>query len=382
MPNTPIDLADIPIIDHHAHALIKADVPLTMDDYRNFFTESPDPVMAARYVPDSIMWQWGMRELAALLKCEPTSEAVFAARSQKPLTEFANTVWTQTNSELLIIDYYGYDVDRNYTPEDLRTFFNQKIERVLRLETFAQDLILRHDTFTQFIDAYRSGVERARDNGHVGLKSIIAYRTGLNIDPVTRDEAARAFGLVKDEAHRSGTCRLATKPLNDYIVLTALEIADKQGLPVQFHTGLGDTDLDMRTANPLCLRYVLEHESYRNVPFVLLHASYPFVRELGYLAAMYPHVFMDISLAIPFITTLIPHMIHEALGLTPISKIMYSSDAFSIPEIYYLANRWGRAGLERVLGEIVDAGALTVDEALRAGRMILNENARRVYGLA
>jgi len=33
-------------------------------------------------------------------------------------------------------------------------------------------------------------------------------------------------------------------------------------------------------------------------------------------------------------------MIHEALGLTPLTKILYSSDAFSIPEIFWLANRW------------------------------------------
>ena len=174
---------------------------------------------------------------------------------------------------------------------------------------------------------------------------------------------------------------MANKPLNDFLVLTALEIANRQELPIQFHTGFGDTDVDMIKANPLYMRPLLQSDKFRNVPFVLLHAAYPYVRQLGYLAAMYPNVYMDISLAIPFITTEIPRMIHEALALTPLTKVLYSSDAFSIPEIFWLANRWGRAALERVLGEIVDVGALTEAQARRAGEQILYANAKRVYGL-
>ena len=215
----------------------------------------------------------------------------------------------------------------------------------------------------------------------MGLKSIIAYRTGLDIEWTTRDEATRAFGLVKDQADREGRLRLASKPLCDYLVLAALEVANRQEMPFQFHTGFGDTDLNMLKANPLHMRPLLESDQFRQVPFVLLHAAYPYVRELGYLAAMYPNVYMDISLAIPFITTAIPHMIHETLALTPITKVLYSSDAFSIPEIFWLANRWGRAALERVLGEIVGAGALTEAQARRAGEQILSGNARRIYQL-
>ena len=50
---------------------------------------------------------------------------------------------------------------------------------VLRLETLAQELIVRHETFDAVLDAYSAVVERARADGFVGLKSIIAYRTGL-----------------------------------------------------------------------------------------------------------------------------------------------------------------------------------------------------------
>lgn len=376
-----IDLSDVPIIDHHAHALKKVSAPLTMAEYQGYFSESPDPIIKARYVPDSIIWLWGIRELASYFGCEPTPDAVLAARNALPIKDLADGMWADQNSETLLIDY-GFRGAENYTPEEQRDLFNQKVEMLLRLETFAQDLIIQYPTFSQMLDAYVAGVEGARDAGHVGLKSISAYRVGLDIDWTSREDAVRAFGEVKDQADRAGKIRLANKPLNDYLVLTALQIANRQELPIQFHTGFGDTDVDLIKANPLYLRPLLQSDQFRDVPFVLLHAAYPYVRELGYLAAMYPNVYMDISLAIPFITTEIPRMIHEALGLTPLTKIMYSSDAFSIPEIFWLANRWGRAALEQVLGEIVQVGALTESQARRAGEQILNGNAKRVYGLA
>jgi predicted TIM-barrel fold metal-dependent hydrolase len=263
----------------------------------------------------------------------------------------------------------------------MREVFNQRVEMLLRLETFAQQLIVEQPTFSRFLDAFVAGVEGARASGHIGLKSIIAYRTGLDIGWPTRDDAARAFGLVKDEAERAGSVRLADKALCDFLLVTALDIANRDALPVQFHTGFGDTDLDMFKANPFHLRPLLESDRFRNVPFVLLHAAYPYVRELGYLAAMYRNVYMDISLAIPFITIQIPDMVRQALALTPLNKILYASDAFSIPEIYWLANRWGRAALETVLSELVTANVLSGAQAYTAGRQILRENARTIYGL-
>jgi len=375
-----IDLADAPIIDHHAHALIKAQ-PQTVAQLQTFFSESPDPVIKAQYVPDTIMWLWGIRELAGYFKCDPTPEAVLAARSAIPLADLANQMWQDQNSEALFIDY-GFGAAINYSVAELRPMIQQKITMLLRLETFAQELIVQHATFRQVEDAYIAGVEAARDNGHIGLKSIIAYRTGLDIQWVTRDEAMRAFGPVKDRADAEGKLRLADKTLCDYLVLKALEVAQKQELPIQFHTGFGDTDVDMIKANPLHIRPLLQSGKFDKVKFVLLHSAYPYTRNLGYLAAMYPNVFMDISLAIPFITTEIPRMMHEIFGLTPFTKVLYSSDAFSIPEIFWLANKWGRAALEQVLTEYVDRDVLTQQQALKAGRQVLGDNARAVYNYA
>ncbi len=373
-----IDLSAAPIIDHHAHALIKAQ-PQTVEQYRGFFSESPDPVIKSKYVPDSLMWLWGIRDLSGYFGCEPTAEAVLAARNALPLADLANRMWKDQNSGALFIDY-GFGADINYSVEDMSRMVTQPIEKLLRLEWYAQTLILQYPTFRQVEEAFVAAVESARQTGHIGLKSIIAYRTGLDIAFVSRDEAMRAFGPVKDQADRQGQIRLANKALCDYLVVLALVICQRQELPIQFHTGFGDTDVDLIKANPLYMRALFQSGRFDKVPFVLLHSAYPYARELGYLAAMYPNIFMDISLAIPFITTEIPRMLHEIWGLTPFTKVLYSSDAFSIPEIFWLANKWGRAAIEKTLGELVEAGALSAAQAGRAGQQVLGGNARAVYG--
>ena len=48
--------------------------------------------------------------------------------------------------------------------------------------------------------------------------------------------------------------RLSSKPVIDYFVVRALRFAAPRAWPLQFHTGYGDPDLDLRLANPLHLR--------------------------------------------------------------------------------------------------------------------------------
>lgn len=375
-----LDLSTIPILDHHCHALLRNGGPFTALEFQRFFTESSDITMRTRHVPNTVFYRWAIKELAAFLGCAPNAEAVLTARAAIAPADLAQRLFHDASITTLLLDY-GFQSSENYSYQELRTYLPCRIEPILRLETLAQALIVQHETFDQMVDAYVTTVENARATGHVALKSIAAYRTGLNIQPAARDEAETIFNQLKAAAQRTGTVRLAHKPLNDYLVLTALGIAEQQALPVQFHTGFGDNDLDMLLANPFHMRYLFECGKYNAVPFVLLHAGYPYVRELGYLAAIYPNVWMDVGLAIPHVSSAIPAVWRQALGLTPTSKILFSTDAYSIPEIYWLAARWGRWGLAQVLQELIDLGAFTPDEALDAATQMLYGNAAQLYGI-
>lgn len=373
-----LDLSGIPILDQHCHALLRPGDPLTATAYQRFFSESGDGEMHARHAPTTIFFRWALKELAQCLGCAPDVEAVLAARAAIGPDELTRRMLSDAGLEMLLVDH-GYQTDVSYTHSELVARLPCRLATILRLETLAQDLIVRHDTFDQAIDDFVATVEGARAAGHVGLKSVVAYRTGLGVRETTRGEAAGAFGPVKERAKREGRLRLADKALNDYLVLRALEIADRQELPVQFHTGFGDGDLELLTANPLYLRPLIER--HRRVPFVLLHASYPYTRELGYLAAIHPNVHADLGLAMPFAAASIPAVLRDALALAPTSKLLFSTDAYSVPDIFWIAARWGRWGLGVVLGEMAELGALTADEALDVARHILGGNAARLYGL-
>ena len=374
-----IDLTSIPILDHHCHTFLRHSAPYGAREFQRFFSEGGDEGVIANHTPNSVFFRWALKEIAQFLGCEPTTEAVLTARSEIPLNELGAGMLRDANIPLLLIDYGLGGADR-MSVDEMRTLLPMcRIEPILRLETMAQDLILKHETFDQVVEAFVATVEGARSAGHVGLKSIIAYRTGLAIRETSKSEAAEVFGPVKERARREGAVRLADKPLNDYLLLLALEVAEKQALPLQFHTGLGDNDLDMLYANPLHMRPLFESNRYKHVPFVLLHASYPYVRELGYLASLYSNVWMDMGLAIPFATLDIPAVWRQALSLTPISKILFSTDAYSLPEIYWLAARWGRWGLAKVLEGLITIGAFTHDEVLDAANQILHGNAEKLY---
>jgi uncharacterized protein len=375
-----LDLSSLPVLDHHCHSLLRRQTPFSQVEFQSFFSEGGDETVRARHVPNTIYFRWAIKELARFLGCDPTTEAVLAARAAVPPHAWAGRLFRDANIPILLVDY-GFQSGDTLTHDELRAHLPCRIHPILRLETMAQDLIVQHESFDRMVEAYVAAVEGARAAGYVGLKSVIAYRTGLAIDPPDRGEPARVFAAVKARSRLDGFVRLADKPLNDHLVLLALAVAEQQQLPVQFHTGFGDADLDLLWANPLHMRSLFESGRYRRVPFVLLHAGYPYVRELGYLASLYANVYADVGLAIPFVTVDIPALWSQLLGLTATSKVLFSTDAYSIPDIYWLAARWGRWGLARALEGATACGALTEAEALDSAQAILSGNAARLYGV-
>ena len=160
-----------------------------------------------------------------------------------------------------------------------------------------------------------------------------------------------------------------------------MQWANDEQFPFQFHTGFGDPSVFLRTGNPIMLRPVFENRAFSDVPIVLLHAGWPYVRESSYLASVYSNVFVDCGLAIPFAASDYETIWRELLSLAPTSKILWSSDGFSIPEHCWFAAVQGRKSLATALEKLVDLGAIGDDDVLPIGEAILNGNATRLYGL-
>jgi predicted TIM-barrel fold metal-dependent hydrolase len=109
--------------------------------------------------------------------------------------------------------------------------------------------------------------------------------------------------------------------------------------------------------------------------------GYPYVRESGFLASLYPDVWVDISLVVPLLCPLVPHLLQELLALTPATKILYGSDGHSQPEMFWLVAQYSRWALTKVLGGWIKDGMLGDREALDIAERICFRNALEVYRL-
>jgi len=268
-----------------------------------------------------------MRELADLFGCKPTEDTVHAYRLATDPAEYASRLLRATSTDWLLVDV-GFPEDGT-TWDELGELAGCAARPILRVESLEREHV-------------RDLVANARSSGFAALKTIAAYRGGL--------------ARVQD------------------VVVAALEANEETGdpLPVQVHTGFGDSDLFLPHADPGYLKPLIER--FRQTPFVLLHC-YPFVREAGWLAHVYGNVWFDLSLTLPHVARP-EEMVRQALELAPVSKLLYASDAARTPELYYVAAKWWREALATVLPELLPA-----DECESAGRQILRENAVALYRL-
>ena len=132
--------------------------------------------------------------------------------------------------------------------------------------------------------------------------------------------------------------------------------------------------------NPLLLTGLLRALEPTGVPVMLLH-NYPYHREAGYLAQVFPLVHADLGLATHNVGARSVALLGEALELVPLRKFLFSSDAFGLPELYYLGTLLFRRALSAFLSERLAADDMSYSDAERITRLIGAENAHRAYRL-
>ena len=377
----PVDLTNVPVVDNHCHGVTKELAFGNVEAWRRTFTESTDPGMPREHVATTAFYRRLIRTLAPFLGCEPTEDAVFAARTAREGKGLTAELLRAANIETLLLDT-GFPLPEEVFPvPELGELGGCRAEPMLRLEVLMESLLNEHDSLADTEEALAIALEDVRAGGHVALKSIAAYRTGLDIREWPREEAEASFREYRRSA-LNGFTRLVHKPLLDTLLHVAFALVADQEVPVQFHVGYGDADTDLLLGNPLYLRRVLQRPGYRGMPVVLLHECYPYTRQGGYLAAVYENVHLDLSYGIPLLGY--GEMLafsRQALGVAPSSKLMYSSDGIEVPELHWMSTIDGRRVIGEALGELVAYGEASLTEAEAAGESMLRGNAIRLYKL-
>jgi uncharacterized protein len=247
---------------------------------------------------------------------------------------------------------------------------------VVRLETVAEAVARDGVDAAAYPDAFARALDEEAA-GAVGLKTVIAYRHGFGLDPVrpTTGEVVDAAGRWLS---KHGAPRLEDPVLLRHGIWTGAELARDRGLPLQIHAGYGDPDLTLHLVNPSLLTDLVRALGQLRVDVVFLHC-YPYHREAAYLAAVFPHVYFDVGLALHYTGPSAIRILTEAMELAPFTKQLYSSDGFALAEFHYLGALLFRRSLAAILEDWVGREECSAADADRIAELLGRTNAHRIY---
>ncbi|MBV9206315.1 MAG: amidohydrolase family protein [Actinobacteria bacterium] len=378
MPGLLSCVAEQPLVDHHCHGVLRRDADqATLESMLNEGASWP-----GGSVFDSQAGLAFRRLCPPVLGLPPHAEVAeyVARRAELGVAEVSKRFLGLAGLSALCVDT-GFVPEPLTSPAELGDLAGAAAHEIVRLEQVAEDVAGAGAGAAGFADAVRSALER-RTTSAVGVKSIAAYRTGLDLaadrpsDFEVTAAADRWLASLGSAVHRSGPPRLADETLQRFLIWCGVDL----GLPVQFHVGYGDSDVDLHRCNPLLLTPLLRALEPAGIPVMLLH-NYPYHREAGYLAQVFPHVYVDAGLATHNLGGRAPALLAEALELTPFGKFLYSSDAFGLPELHYLGAALFRRALSAFFRTGLEEDLYTERTAVRVTSMLCAGNARRVYRL-
>ena len=368
-------LADLPLVDHHCHGVARD--PLDRAAFEAQLCEAEGPGRWHGSLFDSQVGFAVRRVCAPLLDLPVHAPAddYLARRAELGADEVNRRLITSTGITDFLVDT-GYLGDTVTTPFELGGLAGANARRIVRLETVAEQVVAS-TTATGFAEAYRTALAEAAA-GAAGLKSIAAYRVGLDLDPRRPDppEVAAAAGRWQSALDEGASLRMADEVLTRFAFWTGVDL----GLPVQFHVGYGDADIDLHRCDPLLLTPLLRATAGIGVPVMLLH-NYPFHRHAGYLAQVFDHVFVDVGLTMQGVGTRAREVLAELLELAPFGAVLFSTDAFGLAELYAVSTALFRDALDHFLDGGVADNAWSADDARRIAQLVCADNARRAYAL-
>ncbi|MEX0698462.1 MAG: amidohydrolase family protein [Acidimicrobiia bacterium] len=257
---------------------------------------------------------------------------------------------------------------------DFASLSGCRVHPVLRLESIIDPLLEQRASFGDVMEGLDGALSHAYENGYRALKSAVAYRTGLAIVPDVSEQAARMSLSADGPAHRQA------KPLRDFVLRRVLRFAADQGLPVQIHTGFGDSDLRLGEANPLLLEELLRTPEGSAAQIVLLHGGFPFQEEAAFLSAARPNVLVDLSLMGVFAPAALAEAIVRVAGLAPPDRIVAGTDGYGLPEVFWLSAILLREAWQQASVRFRQLGADST-WVKAAGDAIFEGNGRRLYRL-
>lgn len=351
-----------------------------------------------RHFESSVFVKYMVKEMASFLGCKPTLEEVIEARNARGSDYFGyiKALFQDGRLENVMVDTgYADGLDAAGIQRFEAAVSPTKVRYLARVETITDELFEKDISYTELRDQFVTRVRSALDGtGNFGrrswgMKSYLLPDIGV-IMPVYEDRVASTswdeFKKTRKTPYADRAVSQARgKVLRERLLTIALEECLERDMPMQFHAGDGEApSVILRNQNPYYLEDIarFDKDGLMRMPKIIpIHAGYPLVSQAAWLSHLYTNVYFETSLMTPFIHQGLLHRYLEMMEAVPLSKILFGSDAYHVPELYWLAARWGKRYLAQALAVYVKDGLLDEAEALQAARMILHLNNRAVYNI-
>lgn len=295
----------------------------------------------------------------------------------------------QTNIRACIVDWMPLDwrfeepfYVQAYNP--LFLIIPEREERIRKLGIFTETAI---HSLADYLKAVRICIEKKYHEQQVRiLKISLAYHRDLCFSRPSMEQADREYRECMERAmyYRGGLSAGlgfdACRAFQDAVMHTILETADQLKMTVQFHTGyMAGNFGDIRNGNPSGLTTVFKE--YPGIRFDLFHMSYPYEKEAGLLAKMYPNVYVNLCWSHVLSPKTVVQTLTDWLQLVPLNKIIgFGADTscgFDIPAHLEMAYQ----NLEAAFWTLIEDGIWDEKAVERAAYKLLYENPRQLYQL-
>ena len=255
------------------------------------------------------------------------------------------------------------------------------------LQRYLKDLDIRSipatlDEYVRTVVAPTIARQKAR--GAVGIKFEAAYLRPLDFDDPNPSEAARVYAKY---AKGGAPTRAEYKSLEDYLFRAICREAGRQKLAVQIHVleTFGGF-YSVHGSSPHLLEPAFNDSTLRATNFIIVHGGWPLINETQGLLGK-PNVYADISMMDDIQSpAVVASVLRQWLGEWP-DKVLFGTDAFDggveqgWEQVAWVATTTARKALAIALTGMMRDGDISRDRAQALARMVMRENAARVYGL-
>ena len=242
--------------------------------------------------------------------------------------------------------------------------------------------------WTDYLTSVSSRLRQWKADGALAIKFTIAYYRPLEFTPTAEADARSVYErYLQDDATKPRDYRTAEyKTLQDFLFRFVVRESGRAGLPVHIHTGEGGGPVfPVSGSNPLLLESIVNDFSLSQTTFVLVHGGFPFDRAMTALLQK-PNVYTDVSGQSFFRS---PHELSDTLRAWLWAfpeKVLFGTDAFGAglrgwEEMTWLAAKSGREALALAVTQMIASGEMTRSRAEAVARMVLRDNAVRLYKL-